>query len=242
MNKCAIITGASSKIGQQTAILFAKNGYDLVLHYHQDETTIQKLKKEIEKNYKTSILIVQADLNKEEQITALCNTIVSKLPQIDVIVHNAAIALDSILEMKTEKTFKETFQVNTIAPFLITKHLMKFLKKDASIIFISSTNAIDTYYQESIEYDASKAALISLAHNLATSLAPIRVNTIAPGWVDTKMNETLTDEFKQKEINKILLKRFAKPEEIAKVIYFIASEATYVNDSIIRVDGGVNRC
>ena len=84
--------------------------------------------------------------------------------------------------------------------------------------------------------------MISLAHNLATSLAPIRVNTIAPGWVDTKMNETLTDEFKQKEINKILLKRFAKPEEIAKVIYFIASEATYVNDSIIRVDGGVNRC
>jgi 3-oxoacyl-[acyl-carrier protein] reductase len=109
-----------------------------------------------------------------------------------------------------------------------------------SIINVSSTNAIDTYYPESCDYDASKAGVISLTHNLAREFSPyIRVNCVCPGWVNTDMNKELSVEQVHEEEKNILLKRFADPEEIAKVIIFLASnKASYVNDSIIRVDGG----
>ena len=114
--------------------------------------------------------------------------------------------------------------------------------KSGSIINVSSTNGIDTIYPESLDYDASKAGVISLTKNLAVAYHPyVRVNTVAPGWVYTDMNKDLSSSFIKTEEEKILLKRFADPSEIAKVIYFLGTEdASYVNGSVIRVDGGVN--
>ena len=113
--------------------------------------------------------------------------------------------------------------------------------KKGNIVNVSSTNGIDSYYVESLDYDASKSGVISLTHNLANYLAPyIRVNCICPGWINTSMNDCLSDEFKEKEIKKILLNRFAEAEEIANVIYFLTTEeASYINDTIIKIDGGV---
>ena len=112
--------------------------------------------------------------------------------------------------------------------------------KNGIIINISSTNGIDTPYIESIDYDTSKAGLISLSNNLANYLAPyVRVNTICPGWINTSMNKELDNEFKCNEEDKILLGRFGNPIEVASVVKFLISdEASYINNSIIRVDGG----
>ena len=113
-------------------------------------------------------------------------------------------------------------------------------QKHGKIINISSTNAIDTYYPESCDYDASKAAVISLTHNLAREFAPfINVNCICPGWTKTAMNKDLSLEQIQEEKKKILLGRFAEATDIAKVVLFLgSSKANYINDAIIRVDGG----
>ena len=108
------------------------------------------------------------------------------------------------------------------------------------IINISSTNALDTFYPESCDYDASKAGVISLTHTLAREFAPfINVNCVCPGWVKTAMSKGLSLDQVKEEKKKILLGRFAEAEEIAKVVVFLASsKANYINDSIIRVDGG----
>ena len=113
--------------------------------------------------------------------------------------------------------------------------------KSGKIINISSTNGINTFYPTSIDYDASKAAIINLTNNLSIQFAPyINVNAVAPGWVNTPMNQELPQDFIEEETEKIYKKRFAEPEEIAKVILFLASEdAQYINATVIKVDGGM---
>ena len=103
-----------------------------------------------------------------------------------------------------------------------------------------SNNGIDSYYEYSLDYDASKAALINMTHNLANHYAPyININCVCPGWINTPMNKDMDNEFRKKEEEKILLNRFAHPKEIANLVYFLSTdEASYINDSIIRIDGG----
>ena len=146
------------------------------------------------------------------------------------------------LRDKNIKEFKRVLDVNLIGTYLCSKYAAKMMLavKKGKIINISSTNALDTYYPESCDYDASKAGVISLTHNMAREFAPfITVNCICPGWVKTQMNKDLSLEQINEEKKNILLGRFAEPEEIAKVVMFLSSSnASYINDSIIRVDGG----
>ena len=140
------------------------------------------------------------------------------------------------------KEFRRVLDVNLIGTYLCSKYVGRVMmeNKKGKIINISSTNAIDTYYPESCDYDASKAGVISLTHNLAREFAPfIYVNCVCPGWVKTDMNKDLSMDQINEEKKKILLGRFAEADEIAKVVLFLASsKANYINDSIIRVDGG----
>ena len=131
-------------------------------------------------------------------------------------------------------------EVNLVGTFLVSKIMSTIMSDNSSIINISSTNGIDTYYEYSLDYDSSKAGIINLSHNLANYLSPkIRVNTICPGWINTPMNKDMAAEFRKQEEDKILLKRFAEPNEIANLVYFISSnDASYINDSVIRIDGG----
>ena len=178
----------------------------------------------------------------ENDVKSLSNFVKEKTKKIDVLVNNAGIAIDNLFEEKTVEEFKKVIDTNLVGTFSVIKHLGNLINDGGSIINISSTNALDSYYIESIDYDASKIGIISLTHNLAKYYAPkIRVNCICPGWVDTLMNKDLSKEQKEYENKKILLNRFAKPSEIANVIYFIASdEGSYINDAIIKVDGGRN--
>ena len=137
---------------------------------------------------------------------------------------------------------EKTLDINLIAPFVLTKLVGKEMMKQKSgaIINISSTNGINTYYPTSVDYDASKSGLISLTYDSAVQFALyVRVNCVAPGWVNTEMNKELPEDFVKEETERILVKRFAEPKEIAKVVTFLASEdASFINSTVIKVDGG----
>ena len=240
--KVVLITGASRGIGRATAIEFAKKGYNVVINYCLNEERTLSLKKEIEENYQVKTLNIKADVSNEEEIKTMVEKTITEFGHIDCLVNNAGIAIDTTFEEKTKENFIKILNTNLIGPFLLSKEVGKYMMKEKKgvIINISSNNGIDAGYPEGLDYDASKAGLISLTKNLAIQYAPfIRVNAIAPGWVSTEMNKELDDDFIKEECDKILANRFADPSEIAKVIVFLASEdASYINSEVIRVDGG----
>lgn len=241
MKKVVLITGSSSGIGTSVAELLSKD-YEVILHYNKGKDRVNKLKEKITKETNSIPLVVQCDLSKEEEIDKMLEEIYQKYPRIDILINNAGIAIDTTFEDKTKENYKKILDINLIAPFLLSQKIGPKMKdnKYGVIINISSTNALDTPYIESIDYDSSKAGLISVSSNLANYLSPyVRVNTVCPGWIDTKMNQNLDNDFKEKEEEKILLKRFGKPEEVAELISFLISDkASYINNSIIRIDGG----
>lgn len=241
--KCVLVTGSSIGLGASIIKKYASNDYDVIITYNNHKEEAWKLKDEIISKYKVNALVVKCDISNEKDIENLKNEILNIFGKLDVLVNNASIAMDSIIEDKTKDNFMRILEVNLVGTFLISRCFGDIMKNQGygNIINISSTNAIDTYYEYSLDYDCSKAGIINLSHNLANYYSPnIRVNTICPGWIDTPMNKDMDNDFRKSEENKILLKRFANPNEIANLVYFISSdEASYINDSVIRIDGGI---
>lgn len=242
MNKNVLITGGTRGIGEAISREFAKKGYNLIINYINSKEKAENLKAELEKIYNINVLTIQADLSDEKAIENMVDIAIDKFGKVDVLVNNAGIVIDKEFEDRTIEDWKQTLNINLIAPFILTKLIGKEMVKNkgGAIINISSTNGINTYYPTSVDYDASKSGLISLTYDSAVELAPyVRVNCIAPGWVNTEMNKELPEDFVKEETERILVKRFAEPEEIAKVATFLASDdASFINSTIIKVDGG----
>lgn len=242
MRKTVLITGGSRGLGRACALKFAQLDYNIIINYNNSLKEAVSLEAYLKENYNISVLLVKADISKEDEVINMMNVIKNSFQKVDCLVNNAGIAIDTLFEDKTVQNFRKIIDVNLIGTFLVSKHIgfLMLKEKSGTIINVSSTNAIDTYYPYSLDYDASKAGVISLTHNLARQFAPyIRVNCVAPGWINTEMNKELDKEFIEEENKKILLGRFSEPSEIANVIAFLASdEASYINGSVIRVDGG----
>ena len=242
MSKVALITGGSRGIGEAISKKFASAGYNIIINFKQSVEKAQKLKIQLERDFNIEVMLSQANLSKEEDIINMIDKCMEKFGKIDVLVNNAGIVIDKEFEDRTVEDWKNTLDVNLIAPFLLTKIVGKEMmkQKKGSIINISSTNGINTYYPSSVDYDASKSGLISLTYDSAVQYSPyVRVNCIAPGWVNTEMNKELEEDFIKSETEKILVKRFGEPEEIANVVVFLASdEASFINSAVIKVDGG----
>ena len=238
--KCVLVTGSSIGLGASIIRKYASMGYNTIITYNSHKDEAIQLQKEIKDKYNTESLVIKCDISKEEDIENLKNEIISKFNKLDVLVNNASIAIDTTFSDKTKENYMKILEVNLVGTFLVSKIMSTIMNDNSSIINISSTNGIDTYYEYSLDYDSSKAGIINLSHNLANYLSPkIRVNTICPGWINTPMNKDMDTEFRKQEEDKILLKRFAEADEIANLVYFISSnDASYINDSVIRIDGG----
>ena len=240
MRKVVLVTGGSSGIGEATVRLFASRGFNIILNYNKGEGRVSRIAKDIKDEYDISILTIKADISDEVQVKNMVDKAKEVFGQIDVLVNNAGIAIDTDFSDKTVNNFRRILDVNLIGTFLVSKYVGEVMPDGGAIVNVGSTNGIDAYYTYSMDYDASKAGVHILTKDLAIQFAPnIRVNAVAPGWVKTPMNSELDKEYIEEEKAKIALERFAEPVEIAKVIYFLASdEASYVNGSIVVVDGG----
>lgn len=243
MQKTVLITGGAINLGAEIATIFAKNKYNIIINYLTSEEEALILQKNLINDYQVEVMTIKADITKENEVHKMVDKIIKKFNKIDILVNNAAYYKDNFLFDKIAQDFNRILEVNVLGTFLISKEVSKYMLKEKSgnIINIASTNGIDTLNPCSIDYDASKAGVISLTHNLAKELAPyIKVNAIAPGWINTKPVLEMNPNLIKEEQEKILLKRFANPQEIAEVVYFLASEkASYINSSVIRVDGGL---
>ena len=189
MSQVVLITGAAKGIGKAIAIELAKQGYDIVINYHTSQIEAYKLKEELVNTYSIQCMAIQADVSKEDEVDAMVSKIESKLGGVDVLINNAGIDLSNLFHLKNADEFRKTLDVNVVGAFNCSKRVYRHMldQEYGRIINISSTNGINTYYPMCIDYDASKAALISLTHNLAFEFAPyIHVNCIAPGFIGTE--------------------------------------------------------
>ena len=244
-NKVALITGSSRGIGRATAYEFARQGYDVIINYRTNKKPAEDLIRRINADFDVKTALFCADVSDENSIKLMVDEIKKDFGRIDVLVNNAGIAIDCDYKDKTVDNFIKTLKVNLIGPFIVAKYVAPIMQeqKAGKIINVSSNNATTCFYPTSADYDASKAALDNLTKNMAIEYAPyINVNAVAPGWVNTDMNKDIfaDDEIKRLECERVLKKRFAEPEEIAKIIAFLASQdADYINGTVITVDGGM---
>ena len=246
MKKCVLVTGSSKGIGKEIIKKFASNGYNVIINYNTDFEGAEKLRKYVIEKYNVNVLVLKCDVSKTTEVEEMIKESIDTFGKIDVLINNAAIEYNSDFFDKTEDSFRKVLDVNVIGTFLVTKCVAKEMLKQNSgvIINITSNNAINKFDPSTLEYDASKAAIISLTHNFAKEFAPyLRVNAVAPGWVETdkikKLDEELGNQFIKSESKNILLNRFAREEEIANLVYFLSSdEASYINGEVIKIDGG----
>lgn len=243
MNKVVCITGAAKGIGKAIALELAKHQYDIVINYRSSKQEALSLQKHIEETYHVRCMAIQADVSKEDQVDQMIQTIEDRWGGVDILINNAGIDLSNLFHLKTADEFRQTMDVNVVGAFNCSKRVYPHMlhQEYGRIINISSTNGINTYYPMCLDYDASKAALISLTHNLAFEFGPyIHVNAIAPGFIGTDNElDGYDEEFLESEVDKIMVKRYGKPEEVAYLVRFLISEeADFINNTIIRIDGG----
>ena len=243
MNKVVLISGGAKGIGKAIALELGKQGYDIVINYLTSELEAHALKDNIIENYGVRCLSIQADVSRENEVDEMVSLIESELGGVDILINNAAIDLSNLFHLKNADEFRKTLDVNVVGAFNCSKRVYRHMldQEYGRIINISSTNGINTYYPMCIDYDASKAALISLTHNLAFEFAPyIHVNCIAPGFIGTENElDGYDEEFLKEEVEKIMVNRYGDPKEVAYLVKFLISdEADFINNSVIRIDGG----
>lgn len=239
--KVALITGGDSGIGRAVALLFAKEGADIVISYFNENQDANFIKEKIE-DLGRSCILIPGDLRKEDTSTKIVNTTIDCFGKIDILVNNCGVQFpqNSILDISASQ-LKDTFETNVFSFFYLTKAVLPYLEVNSSIINTTSITAFEGK-KNLIDYSATKGAITVFTKSLALSLADskIRVNAVAPGPIWTPL---IPSSFKDSEVEifgtDVPLKRAGQPFELAPAYLYLASDdSRYVTGQIIHVNGG----
>lgn len=244
--KTALITGGSRGIGRATAIMLAQAGCDVAINFVTNEDAAREVE-QAARQYGVNTVIVRADLADRRQTEQMIATVVRQFGRLDILVNNGGIWKEAAIDTMSEIQLREMVDINLNGTFYAITAAVPHMKKQRSgnIINISSTAGQrgEAFHSH---YAATKGAIISLTKSLAPELAPhnIRVNCVAPGWVDTDMStESLAAPDADKILNLIPLGRVGTPEEIAGAVLFLASDlSTFITGEILNVNGGAVLC
>lgn len=240
--KIAVVTGAGRGIGRATAIALAKEGATVVVHYNHSKEEALAVQDEI-RNSGGKAELMQCDVSDYAACEAFVKEVTERFGGIDIFVNNAGITKDQLLMKMSEEAFDEVIETNLKGTFHCMRFVSRVMLKQRSgrIINLSSVVGI-TGNAGQTNYAASKAGVIGLTKAAAKELASrgITVNAVAPGFIETKMTEVLSEEVKGRALGQIPLGHFGTPENVADAITFLASErAAYITGQVLQVDGGM---
>jgi 3-oxoacyl-[acyl-carrier protein] reductase len=240
--KTAIVTGATRGIGRAIALRLAQEGANVAFNYANNEKLANSLKKEIEK-MGVSVLPFKTDIRDYDQVQKMKEEVFEKFGRIDILVNNAGIVKDSILAMMSRENWLDVIDTNLNGTFNMTKAvIITFMKqKSGDVINISSISGVEGMAKQT-NYSASKGGVIAFTKALAKEVAPfnVRVNAIAPGFIETDMVAGLNKDYLKKALELVPMKRMGKPEEVAEVVSFLLNgKVNYITGQVIQIDGGL---
>jgi 3-oxoacyl-[acyl-carrier protein] reductase len=238
MAEYALITGGTKGIGKSVARCLGKMGYHLILTYATDTATARESCAALRNECHNEVIAWQADSSDPRSIDLIADSLRSEGIRLDVLIFNAGITCrDSLEEMKYED-WERVFFANVHFPVFLIQRLLGEINKGGSVIFTGSLMGIQPHAM-SLSYGVTKASIHALVKNLVKFLAPhaIRVNAVAPGFVDTEWQKNKPAEIRRSIESKIALGRFCDPDELAG-IYQLLIENSYINGEIIIADGG----
>ncbi len=241
--KTVFITGGVRGIGKQVALKFAKARYNVVINYVSDKTDVKKIKEELLAEGANDVILSKADVTDINQMEDLVKKTIEKFNSIDVLVNNAGITRDNLLLRMSEEEFDKVIEINLKGTYIVTKLITKYMMKQrkGSIINLSSVVGIVGNAGQ-CNYSASKAGIIGFTKSIAKELASrnIRVNAVAPGFIETDMTDVLSDNVKEEIYKQIPLNRMGNAKEVAELIYFLGEDtSSYITGQVINVDGGM---
>ncbi|MDR2791719.1 MAG: SDR family oxidoreductase [Tannerellaceae bacterium] len=238
MAKCACITGGTKGIGRAVADTLAAGGYNLILTYAADNAAAQRTGMELWQRFGVEVHVVQADIAATEAPDKLCSYLEEKNLFLDALVFNAGLTCRTpFAEMRREE-WEAVFFANVHFPVFFLQAVLGRFQTGGSVVFTGSRMA-DAPHSVSLAYGVSKAAVHALVKNLVKFLQPygLRVNGVAPGFVDTEWQRAKPAEIRRNIEAKVAAGRFCRPEEVGE-IYRMLIENTYMNGEIVTVDGG----
>ena len=239
MEKVIVVTGASRGIGREIAKTLSRENNKVIACYNNSEKEATILKEELEKENK-KIDIIKGDISKREDCKKIVEYVINKYKKIDVLINNAGISTYNLFTDITDEEWNRTINTNLNSVFYMSQETVKYMikQKEGSIINISSIWGIVGASCE-VAYSVSKAGIDGMTKALAKELGPsnIRVNSIAPGLIDTDMNNYLTKEELDNIINETPLCKIGKPEDIAKCIKWLV-EDEFTTGQVISINGG----
>lgn len=238
IKRVALVTGANGGIGSATALKLGMNGFKVILNYHDDNDKAVEIASSLgERN----TLLIEADVTNVEAVKEMISKALEKFGRIDVLVNNAGITRDRTFAKMSREEWEEVINVNLNGVFNVTKAVIEIMLKQGGGMIINISSIVgETGNFGQANYSASKAALIGFTKSLSKEVAPkgIRVNAIAPGFVDTEMTRKIPENVKSKILEQIPMGRFATPEEIADVVLFLCN-ANYITGTVIDINGGM---